>query len=54
MKPSNLKIALETLRNIKTLDYDERIVIVDAMLDLAQAQYDKGVDTAIKIYTDRV
>lgn len=50
MKLSNLQIALEKLRTIDSLSHEERMILMDVIGDLAQAQYDKGMNTAINIY----
>lgn len=50
MKLSNLQIALEKLRTIESLSHEDRITIIDIMGDLAQSQYDKGMNTAISVY----
>ena len=44
------QIALEKLRTIESLSHEDRITIIDIMGDLAQSQYDKGMNTAISVY----
>tara|TARA_R110002074_G_scaffold7398_3_gene31765 strand:- start:364 stop:525 length:162 start_codon:yes stop_codon:yes gene_type:complete len=50
MKLSNLQIALERLRTIESLSMKDRMTLMDIIGDLAEAQYDKGMNTAINIY----
>ena len=50
MELSNLQIALEKLRTIGSLNCDERMILIDAMGDLAQAQYEKGSNNVLEIY----
>jgi hypothetical protein len=50
MKLSNLQIALEKLSNIESLSHEDRMTIINAMGDLAQSQYEKGMNTAISVY----
>ena len=53
MKLSNLQIALDKIRSIKSLNHDERIILIDAMGDLAQSQYEKGSDAVLEVYGKR-
>jgi hypothetical protein len=50
MRLSNLQIALEKLRSMDSLSHEDKMILIDIIGDLAEAQYDKGMNTAINIY----
>ena len=50
MKLSNLQIALEKLRSMDSLSHEDRMILIDIMGDLAQSQYDKGMDMVLEVY----